>query len=356
MTIDRVLRRVVLALGCALAPSCTATTPRPEAGRDASPSTAPGAPSSEAPPPEVAPPAAPPPAAPSSAAPDGSPRIELAIDLDAIGLSPSLNRAWVEKDLERIEQLANAFPPRSLTEALAAFDEAGKDCTPHAQGLGIEDRTCPIPGGYTTCWVTLVTYEGELFRAHAGCRGSEESWSEIAPVTERAYAEALVPRGFRVEGRMATATWVDETRQRRMDDALASKLGPRAEVEVPPALRDAVELLTSPHTHNVLGTACGYAGTPPEAHRAMIELVDAGRDDLLRNAMRGLNAGGRVYGYIGLRLLGKNTRDDDATYDTLRALDVPLEACGGCRTQAQSSARLDLAPFEHARERARARR
>ena len=335
MAIERVLQHAALAL--ALAPSCTPTTPIPE--------TAPAAPA----------PIAPPPAAPTPDASNGLPRIELAIDLDAAGLDSTLKRAWVEKDLEAIAQLANAFPPRSLAGALAAFDGDGDGCTPHAQGLGIEDRSCAIPGGYTTCWVTLVTYEGELFEARAGCRGSETSWPKIAPVTGRAYAEALVPRGFRVDGRLATMTWVDEAAARRMHDALASKLGPLDEVEVPPTLQDAVALLSSSFTHNVLGTACGAAGTPPEANRAMMALVDAGRDDLLRNALRGTNGGGRVYGYIGLRLLGKNTPRDDATYDTLRTLDLPLEACGGCRTHAQSSATVDLAPFEHARERARAR-
>ncbi|HWB73544.1 MAG TPA: hypothetical protein VG755_01290 [Nannocystaceae bacterium] len=324
MAIPRLLPHAALVL-CALASSCTPAKPSPEIA-DAAPT-----------------------AAARDAPADGRPPIELAIDLDA--LDPGLKREWVEKDLAAITRLASGFPPRTLAEALAAFDAQGNDCAPHSQGLGIEARSCAMPGGYTTCWVALATHDGELFEARAGCRGSETSWSKIAPITERAFAEALVPRGFRVEGRQATTTWVDDAKQQQLRGVLAAKLGALAEIDVPPALQEAVAMLGSPYTRNVLGTACGVGGSPPEAHRAMTALVDAGRDDLLRNALRGVNAGGRVYGYIGLRLLGKNTQADDATYDALRALDLPLEACGGCMTHEQGSATLDLAPFErvHAR-------
>ena len=69
-------------------------------------------------------------------------------------------------------------------------------------------------------------------------------------------------------------------------------------------------------------------------------------EDLLRDVLHGMNPGGRLYGYVGLKLLGRNTAEDDALYDRLTGLSVPIETCGGCMLGQAKASEVDLSGFE----------
>lgn len=265
-----------------------------------------------------------------------------AIDLDAFDLSPDVERHWLRKDIAVVGRFAALVPLRPLAETLATFEEP---CTSIDQGLGIESRTCVVGGGYTRCWIVLVSHDDVVFDADVRCEASERSWSAIGPVISALYATSLVPKGFTVTNNAASLSIRDDAVREHAMARITATLGPRSNADVPATLAESVALLDAPSKRLTIGTACGVGGSPPEGNRAMQALVAAERDDLLRDALRGMNAGGRIYGYIGLRLLGRNTPIDDATYDRLGALDLDVETCGGCRTTTEKSSEIDVTRF-----------
>lgn len=264
------------------------------------------------------------------------------VDLDAFDLPHDVERAWLRKDVALVARFAALLPLRPLDETLLAF---GEPCTAIDQGLGVEARTCLLPGGYTRCWLTLLSHQGAVFDAEAQCVASERSWTAIAPVISKLYTDSLVPKGFSIDRNTASLSTRDEVARERAVEAIATTLGPRSNADIPADLMQAIATLDSPELTLTIGRACGAAGSPPEGNRAMQKLVAAGREDLLRNVMRGMNAGGRLYGYIGLRLLERNTPTDDATFDRLVALDLDVDTCGGCRTTKQKADTIDVAMF-----------
>jgi hypothetical protein len=274
-----------------------------------------------------------------------APEVDLDISLGDFDLSQDVRRDWLRKDLQAIGRFAPLFPLHPLEETLAAFETTDDTCTPIEHGFGIEVRWCALPGGYTTCAVQLISHEGVVFEAEARCSASERSWSSIEAVIGKAYETALVPKGFSVELEVASLSIRDDVVRDRAMASIAKALGPRSGAVVPPELAEPFALLDSPSETLTIGTACGAGGSPPEGNRAMQQLVDATREDLLRDVMHGMNAGGRIYGYIGLRLLGRNTAADDRAFDRLKALELEVETCSGCSSTRQTAKAIDLARF-----------
>lgn len=271
--------------------------------------------------------------------------VDLDISLDDFDLSSDVRRDWLGKDLQAVGRFAPMFPLRPLEETLAAFDMTDDNCMPIEQGFGIEARWCALPGGYASCRLKLISHEGVVFESEARCSASERSWSTIEGVITKAYETALVPRGFSVERNVASSSTRDDAVRLRAMASLANALGPRSGADVPPELAESFALLDSPSATLTIGTACGAGGSPPEGNRAMQQLVEANREDLLRDVMHGMNAGGRIYGYIGLRLLGRNTAADDRVFDRLAALELEVETCRGCSSMRERAKAIDLTRF-----------
>jgi hypothetical protein len=268
------------------------------------------------------------------------------LDVDAFELPPSFRRDWVRKDVELFGRIAAAFPVKTLATTVAKLDSKGNDCAPRLQGLGIEVRLCVASGGYSTCTFSAVSHHGVLLEATASCRTSQDDkWTTLAPLIRKLDETTLSPKGFVRDGNIATLQLRDDAALERARAAVAAELGAPSRAPVPPELEAAFETLTSAGGHAVIGTACGVAGSPPRGNSEMQTLVDAGRADLLRDAMRGMNAGGRVYGYIGLRLLGENTPADDAAWENLRKLDLSISSCGGCITMNEKASEIDVSHF-----------
>lgn len=270
---------------------------------------------------------------------------EPAVNIDELPLPPGIRRDRVQKDLDLLARFAKSFPLGSAAEVVAALDDSGKGCAPQGQGFGIETRTCAIGAGYASCRVSFVSFEGAIFDATALCRFNERRWSEYEAIGRKLFAATILPRGFRVDGRTAKLTHRDDAVHAKAVEAVAATLGAPPETSVAPELAEAFGRLTDPRYRITVGTYCGGAGAPPEGHQAMNALVEAKAEHLLRSALLGMNAGGRLYGYIGLKLLKKNTAKDDATYDQLVALDADIETCGGCMLGTAKAADVDLTGF-----------
>ncbi|MEM6989890.1 MAG: hypothetical protein AAF721_05320 [Myxococcota bacterium] len=188
----------------------------------------------------------------------------------------------------------------------------------------------------------LSAFDGVPFELDARCGVDDKAWAPTKPALEEAMRQTIGRRGFTIDGLEATTHAEDSQRRADAEAAVAAELGPPGHSLVPAELGDAVAQLTDPRATVELGGACGAGGAMPKAAHAMRQLVDAGDESALRGILRGLNAGGRIYGYVGLRILGRNTVADDAVFERLAALTVPLETCDGCSGNATPAAEVDL--------------
>lgn len=251
------------------------------------------------------------------------------LDLAKFELPGAIRRDWLEQDLELFSQFASMFPLTDLSAALLVFAAVDDSCKPISQGLGIDVYACHLWGGYTSCMLDAVARDGVSLEATASCTSSKADWEVLEPVFIEFDAATLGPKGFVRDRNTARLEFEDPDASAEARAVVAAKLGPLSGAEVLEPLRDAYELLTSPRHLITVGSNCTLNGSAMLGNNSLQALVGAERADLLRDAMRGLNAGGRIYGYIGLRLLGVNDSDDDALFERIRELDVLVATCGG---------------------------
>lgn len=270
----------------------------------------------------------------------------LGLDLDAMEVPASIERDRIDRDAALLIRYASVFPLGRVDRLEAAFTGENAKCTARDQGFGITSHYCTVGGGYASCRVSGASAEGRMFEAQASCRISEKRWDTLEPIYGKVLEATLVPKGFSRNGHHSGLAFRDEAHAERAQAMVSTKLSQKQSGTVPPPeLEKAFSLLTSPWQTLTVGTACGAAGSPPLGNGEMQALVKGGRADLLRDVLRGMNPAGRLYGYIGLRLLGENTAGDDATYDDLSKLDVKIDTCGGCMVTEQTAETIEIDNF-----------
>ena len=270
----------------------------------------------------------------------------LGLDFEDTELPSGILRDRVERDVQLLIRFASAFPLGRVDQLQAVFAGDKAECKSRDLGFGITAHYCSMAAGYTSCRVSGASAEGRMFDAIATCRVNEKRWPSLEAIHGKAYDATLVPKGFELNAGHAGLAFHDAAHEKRAQAMVSSELSQKQSGTVPPPeLEKAFGRLTKPWDTLTVGTACGAAGSPPSGNREMQALVKAGRADLLRDVLRGMNPAGRIYGYIGLRLLGENTPGDDATWDDLAKLDVEIETCGGCMVTQQTAESIELDRF-----------
>ena len=229
-----------------------------------------------------------------------------------------------------VEAAVRASEHVGSTEAQARLDEALEALLPmHGAGMSARLEAAefvkrierPLDFGVVAvvheraglearCGVHLLELEGEPVEAEVRCYGPNDRGA---------------PRRRGRGPAMARFTW--PRRAQLVERRRAARLGPIAEVEVPPSLAAEYELLrgTEPLTH---GWSCGVGGAEARGRRATEELIAAKRSDLLRNVLRGIDPTHRLYGVEGLVRLGAWTPADQRVIDASRGTTV--DRCDGC--------------------------
>jgi hypothetical protein len=109
---------------------------------------------------------------------------------------------------------------------------------------------------------------------------------------------------------------------------LAARLGAKKIVSVPEELKASYELLTNAFENSSISVVACDDGKP-----AIDELESAGRTDLIENALRGYNPGGRIYATISLlRMKRKGKALSLGTQRTLNRIltsDAETSTCLG---------------------------
>ncbi|MBE7478984.1 MAG: hypothetical protein HS104_03190 [Polyangiaceae bacterium] len=238
----------------------------------------------------------------------------------ANGLDPT-RLAYDVVAIKRLEQvLASADPVQAATELLdGKFSrESQKDA------LGTSTRSWRAAGASLGCGFTVAFYSGKTLGWVASCGGEKETWSAALPEYER-HVVKLTVRGDRLQ---AEGTFPDVVE--RADAERARLLGKVKSTEVPFALRQAYETLTSRFAPLVFARSCGKGDGETPGGAAIKALADAQRLDLIRQVLRGPNEGGRLLAAEELILQGAANEADSQTIAQLRLLTPVVESCSGC--------------------------
>lgn len=247
---------------------------------------------------------------------------------------------WLATDLAMARSVRAVLeePPLELDEWIerlgAKVDGLDRDC-----GFGGRQVELVRYGGYTSCWITITAFEGEVAdltffqdcsreREERQWRALETAWGKVAAAAEDGFHFSL--RRDEILGRYR--------------QAVERKLARAPEIEPTEELTAALSVLTSPREVYDWGTVCYYAGVAPAGREATEKLIAAGHPEAFRVALRGLNPEGRLYAAEALlRLEKKGTPLSPADRDTiekLRRLPVPIETCSGCTVVTRTAAEV----------------
>lgn len=243
-----------------------------------------------------------------------------------------LDRNWLARDLERIEQLRGALGASELTVEDIQRDLESPDVREDRDiGFGARRVCLAAYGGYTTVWVRILAEarigEGEsrVARLTVTQSGFADSWKLVAARLRAAWA-----RPVRDDARSIEFEHEDSPLILALAKQTEAALGGREEVEVAVEHARAFELLTAPCEDVIVGQSYSIDGGPPPGAVEIRGMVDAGRFDLVRAVLRGFNPEGRAYAAHALLARGELDPADEAAIAKLRALPVELTISHGC--------------------------
>lgn len=126
--------------------------------------------------------------------------------------------------------------------------------------------------------------------------------------------------------------------------AIAKALGTSASVTIPEADREAAALLADPLSDLTFGDVCNEDGSPPRGREAVDSLRLRASVVTLDVVLRGPNPEGRLYAAEALLLLQQEgvrlTESLETAVHEVLALEIPIQACGGCLHYEQPAALL----------------
>jgi hypothetical protein len=131
--------------------------------------------------------------------------------------------------------------------------------------------------------------------------------------------------------------WRDPRRAAEVEARARTLLGGHFPARLHPSLTEAYQLLIDP-LRPVEYVPPGQDPCGPAPGRAALErLLRAGRDDLVRNVLRGLDPEGRVYACEALLGPLQPDADDQRALARVLALDVDVHLRGGKRCKAREA-------------------
>ncbi|MEM7164827.1 MAG: hypothetical protein AAF581_05145 [Planctomycetota bacterium] len=249
------------------------------------------------------------------------------------------NQEWIQRDLAVARHIVSCLPPDGVpTSAWLAKLAPSRD-ERFELGYGGRRHDLACYGGYTTTWITLVSFEDRIVsidiknplekdEVEPVGRVLTPVWSKYAQLSEGtlhySYRDAVALADFRA--------------------AVSAALGAPAKVAVSDAYAGAYALLTEPASKLVFGDICYYGGTKPEGRAATDSLVAGEQVALLRNVLRSMNPVARVYAAAALLKLQANGTElvstDADVIEKIRTSKILLQACFGSLLHEQTAAVL----------------
>jgi hypothetical protein len=136
--------------------------------------------------------------------------------------------------------------------------------------------------------------------------------------------------------------WRDPWRAGALEGRTRAVLGGHLPVDVPGHLRDDYELLLDPLRGVVFEPSGGDPERAGRGRRALDRLLAEGRDDLVRNLLRGLDPEARTFAMEALLERVRPSPEDAAAMRILLGLEVPVRAANARAGRVRASDALGL--------------
>ncbi len=244
-----------------------------------------------------------------------------------------LNAKWLQNDLDGVKFLVRLMPVENLSipelkkrfeaikENTSWFDESNL-------GFGARRARLNMGLGYTSIYIDFLLFRNKIVHYTIVADVDKKvALTEHGTAVKRVWKENGGPSFVEKNNELIFEKDYPEV-WKSYEDYLTARLGPKTNVSVPEGLKGSYELLTNPFENSRISTVACDDGKP-----AIDELESAKRTDLIENALRGYNPGGRIYAAISLlRMKRKGNRLSAATQRTINRIltsDAEAAVCHG---------------------------
>ncbi|MBN2803083.1 MAG: hypothetical protein JXR91_08310 [Deltaproteobacteria bacterium] len=246
-----------------------------------------------------------------------------------IKLPKNINRKWVESDLNMILNFRQKFPMEDdFEKTIIKFPDNASSERPKKLGLGYQILERSLYAGYGSCSLKILSGYGKIAEVRLSCDFSKKIPAEIFSIYKNALGDAFTysdsDQNYYAKNRFRFDNYESLLQK------FKTHLGHSNIVPIPPELKSEFEYLTDPYSSIDVGSQCYISGQPPDAYKATLALMNAGRVDLIRQVLRGLNPAARVYAFYALDALGKIDNSDQQIIDTLAKDKLLVSSCSGC--------------------------
>lgn len=254
------------------------------------------------------------------------------------GAEEALDEEWVASDVAAARRVAGALSetklPTFLEKLGSASTEEDRDI-----GFGARRLRLAVYGGYTTTWVTVVSWDGGVGPLEVSCHEEAEVWAGIRDRIKAEY-KGHEPEVGDTGLRVRVGAQADPEGFRRERNRV---LGPPLAIDPHPSLEEAYLLLWSPTSDLVYGWMHGEGGDPPPGRNAVERILGHEQGPaLLDDILRGPNPEGRLYAAEALlriekkgRKLGEQVRK---SIDRVRKSGVKIHVARGCEVSWEPAA------------------
>lgn len=183
----------------------------------------------------------------------------------------------------------------------------------------------------------------EAVAVRVECRPLDDAGRAMARALAARWPERVEPLASRDEPRDSwLVRWRDPWRAGELEGRTRAVLGGHVPVDVPGNLRDDYDLLLDPLRPLVFEPSGGDPEHAGPGRRALERILAAGRLDLLRNVLRGLDPEARTLAMEALLERVRPTPDDARAMRVLLELDVPVVASNALQGRIRASDALGL--------------
>jgi len=258
---------------------------------------------------------------------------ERAPALDTVELLAELAPRKGERGFGRWRDLARLGPPLELESGELGFDALRM----------VFERSDGRVSWRVALLLDLSQDVAEAVALRVECRPLDEGGRGLARALAGRWPERVEPLAGPGEPRDAwLARWRDPWRAGELEGRTRAVLGGHLPVDVPGNLRDDYELLLDPLRPLVFEPSGGEPDQAGAGRRAVERLLGAGRHDLLRNVLRGLDPEARTFAMEALLERVRPTPDDTRAMRVLLELDVPVRATNAVAGRVRASDALGL--------------
>lgn len=246
---------------------------------------------------------------------------------------------WVTKDVEAARRVAGTLSETKLPQFLEKLGSASRE-EDRDIGFGARRLRLAVYGGYTTTWITVVSWQGGVGPLEVHCyEGDREVWAKVRDRIRDEYKDREPEVGD-----VGLRVWVGRRADPRgFGEERSKTLGPPLAVDPHPALEQGYLLLWSPTSDLAYGWMQGEGGDPPDG-RVAVEKILAHEDGppLLSDILRGPNPEGRLYAAEALLRLEKKGKKLDervkGSIDWVRKSTVKIRVARGCELSSEPAA------------------